>query len=252
MFDKILSKVGVGAAKVDTTLHNPEIVRGEFLEGEVKMVGGKIDQEIKRVYIQLYTSYTYEGEEHDGIATAVLHELNISEAFTLHAGEEVIFDFELEVPWVTPVSFQKQEVRLKTGLDVSWAFDPKDNDIVEVLPDPATNNLIAAAQDLGFEHTHESGRCFQMSNPYDVPYVQGFSFKAHGEIGREVEELDILVFAGEEQAEVILEIDERNRGMMGHIRDEMDMDEHQVRFTLAHDVEFGPDELWGIIQEVMG
>lgn len=251
MFDKILSKVGVGAAKVDTHLHNAEIMRGDFLEGEVKMMGGKVDQEIKRVYLQLYTTYTYEGEEHDGVSSAVLHELNIAESFTLQAGAEEIFDFELEVPWITPVSFQKQVTKLKTGLDVSWAFDPKDNDLVIVQADPATDRIIVAAQELGFEHTRDSGRCFQMHNPYGVPYVQGFEFKGRGEIGREVEELDIMIFAGEEEAEVVMEVDERNRGLMGHIRDEMDLDEHQIRFTLGHDVDFGPDDLWGIIQEAI-
>lgn len=250
MFDKMLSKVGIGAAKVDTVLHSHEVMRGEFVTGEVRMKGGKTSQEIKRVYLELYTHYVYENEEgHEVSASAVLHALDIDEQFTLLADEEVVYDFELEVPLVTPVSLGPTKVTVKTGLDVSWAFDPKDHDVIRVLPDPATARLLAAAEDLGFVHTHKSGRCYEMHNPSGVPFVQAFDFKGKGAIGREIEEMEMLVIANEHGAEVELEVDQRNRGVGGWIADQMDLDERKIHFELAHDQDFGPGNFEDIFEQ---
>jgi sporulation-control protein len=252
MFNKFLSKVGIGAAKVDTVLHNSEVVRGEYLEGEIRMVGGKNDQEINKVYLELYTYYTYETENGESTASFVLHRLDIDEGFTLRAGEEVVYDFELEVPLVTPLTFGHTRVNLKTGLDVAWAFDPKDNDPVQVFAEPATDALLMAAEALGFEHDHHSGDCFEMQHIQGVPYVQEFSFKGRGAIGQHVEELEMIISANENEVAVLMEVDKRNRGFRGHMMDALDLDERHIRFSLAHDMEFSAEDLEGIIHEALG
>lgn len=256
MFDKFLSKVGIGAAKLDTVLNNPEVMRGEFLTGEIRMTGGKTAQKINQVYLELYTHYryisqSYDGEEHESTTSFVLHRLNIAESFTLEAGEEAVWDFEIEVPLYTPITLQVPNVWLKTGLDVSWAWDPKDNDVVKVLADLATDRILRAAETLGFVHTHESGICYQMENPYGAPFVQEFVFKGTGAIGQYVEELEMLLAADAEVAEVMMEIDQRNHGIGGWIADELDLDEHKLSFHLGHDQAFTAADLESIIQEAL-
>lgn len=234
MFDKFLSKVGVGAAKVDTVLQASEIVRGNALQGEVRMTGGKTDQEVKKVYLELYTHYTYVNQEGQELSSNfVLHHMDIDEGFTLQAGEEVVYDFELEVPLVTPIAFGPTTVNLKTGLDVSWAFDPKDRDPVQVMADPATERLLIAAQDLGFEHTTESGRCYEMDD-LEVPYAQSFYFIQQGGLSRGSQEFEMLIQATPDEAEVMIVIDER-----------------RVRFSVGQAEEFGPADLENILQEAL-
>lgn len=248
MFDKFLSKVGLGAAKVDTVLHQQSVIRGEHLQGEIRMTGGKVAQHVKRVYLELYTHYTYQNEEgYPVTSTCVLHAMDIDEEFSLLANEEVVYDFELEIPFETPLSFGKTKVQLKTGLDVDWAFDPKDLDQVEVLPDPATENILAAAEALGFEHSEESGACFEMDNPAGIPFVQNFALLGGQGIGREIEALDLLILASEAEAQVQAEIQKRSQGFGNRGA----ADEVQLNFSLAHDADFGAETLASILRQAL-
>jgi sporulation-control protein len=250
MFDKILSKVGIGNAKVNTLLHQSEVMRGELVTGEVHLTGGKVAQEVRQLYLDLFTSFEYERDGRKSTQTFQLYRLHLSDAFTLDAGEEAIFDFELEIPVTAPVSIHRPSLHLVTGLDVAFAFDPKDRDPITVLPDPATAQILVAAEQIGFGHSHESGRCIEFANGSGVPYVQEFVFKPQqGSFVQRVEELEMLVISDGDIAQVILEIDRRNRGVGGWIADAMDMDERSVHLEIAHDHPFSPQDLAQIIEE---
>ena len=54
-FKKALASIGIGGAKVDTVLENPELQPGDTLKGVIKMMGGKVDQPVDRVYLELLT-----------------------------------------------------------------------------------------------------------------------------------------------------------------------------------------------------
>lgn len=247
MFDKMLSKIGIGAAKVDTVLNDSEVMRGEMISGEIRLVGGKTAQEINKIYIELQTNYLKEHDEGTSTYTHTLHRVDIAEKFTLNAGEEVIYDFEMDVPLLAPVTFGHTHSWVKTGLDVSFAFDPKDHDPVVILPDPATGMVLDAAEQLGFQHTHHSGRCLAMHTHYGVPYMQEFEMKGAGPLGRKIEELDLLIVADEHEAHVQIEVDKRNHGLMGWIADEMDLDETKVRFRVPHDSQLDAAQLEQIL-----
>ncbi len=248
MFDKMLSKIGIGAAKVDTVLHTSEVMRGEMVTGEIHLTGGKTAQEINKIYLELQTNYLHEHDEGVSTYTHTLHRVDIAEKFVLNAGEEVIYDFELEIPLSAPISFGHTHSWIKTGLDVSFAFDPKDHDNVVITPDPATAMVLDAAENLGFQHTHHSGRCLGMHTPYGVPFVQEFELRGTGPIGRLVEELELLIVADAHEAHVQMEIDKRNHGVMGWIADEMDLDETKVRYRVPHNGHFSASELEQMIR----
>lgn len=251
MFDKMLSKIGIGAAKVDTTLHQPEIMRGEVLTGEVKMKGGKTAQEIRQVYIDLQTHYVEETPEGLTTHTHTLHRLEIADAFTLEAGEEVIYDFELEIPLETPISFGNTKSWIRTGLDVAWAFDPSDSDPIAILPDPASDRLMAAVEDLGFAHSDLSGRCLAMQTPWDAPFVQVFEMVATGPLSRRIEFLNVLLVADDQGAQAQLDVDKRHRGMLGWMMDATP-DSTLINLELAHDQDFGAEDLEAILFDAVG
>lgn len=252
MFDKMLSKIGIGAAKVDTLLHESEIMRGEVLTGEVKMLGGKIAQEVNQVYIELQTHYVEETPDGLTTHTHTLHRLEIADKFTLGANEEVIYDFELQIPFETPISFGNTRSWIRTGLDVAWAFDPSDSDPIQILPDPASDQVMAAVEDLGFAHSDLSGRCLAMQSPWDVPFVQIFEMMATGPISQHIEFLNVMLAADEDQAHVQLDIDKRHRGYLGWVADGMGRDMTLLNFTVPQDAEFGPADLEEILLNAIG
>lgn len=247
MFKKMLSKVGVGGAKVDTILKDLPVVRGGVLEGEIQIEGGKVEQLVEKVYLELGTSYTYEDEEGEvRSASVILHRMDIAESFELFPRELKTFPFALEVPLITPITVGKPITYLRTGLDVKGSVDPKDRDTVAVAPEPATEKLLQAIEALGFVHEADSGDCIDMENPSGVPYVQNFDYEAQGEIARRIKELEVLVLPWEEESEfeLELEIPSRSFGFGGE-------QFRKVNFTLSHDADFGPDELMDILEEAL-
>lgn len=252
MFDKILSKVGIGNAKVNTLLHQPAVMRGEFATGEIHITGGKVAQQINRIYIDLQTTYDSFRVGKKGPQNCQLMRVNISDAFTLDAAEEAIFDFEIEIPMVTPVSIHDPSLHLLTGLDVSFALDPKDRDPLQVLPDPATAQVLVAAEKLGLFHTQKSGHCIEFENSSGVPYVQEFIFHTPVESGLPIGELELLVISDGDIADIIMKMSLGQRGFSEWQTNPLQQDEDGVRLQVAHDHPFGPEELAQIIRENFG
>lgn len=247
MFKKMLSKVGVGGAKVDTLLKDLPVVRGEILQGEIQIEGGKVEQQVEQVYLELTTSYVYEDEEGAArTASVILHRMDIAESFELFPRELKTFPFTLEVPLITPITVGKPITYLRTGLDVKGSVDPKDRDPVAVAPEPATEMLLRAIEALGFVHESDSGDCIDMENPSGVPYVQSFDYRAQGEMARRIKELEVLVLPWDEETEFELEI-EMSSGSFGLGREQV----RKVNFVLAHDAEFDAEALLEILDEAM-
>lgn len=247
MFKKMLSKVGVGGAKVDTILKDLPVVRGEALQGEIQIEGGQVEQWVEKVYLELSTSYTYEDEEGEvRTASVILHRMDIAESFELLPRELKTFPFALEVPLVTPITVGRPVTYLRTGLDVKGSIDPKDRDAVAVAPEPATEKVLRAIEALGFVHETDSGECVDMENPSGVPYIQNFDYQARGEMARQIKELEVLVLAWDEESEfqLELEIPSRSFGFGGE-------QVRKVNFTLPHDADFDADELLSILEEAL-
>ena len=60
MFEPLLSRIGIGAATVDTVLAELSVVRGAMLKGEIRLQGGKAAQDISRIELELMTVYQQE------------------------------------------------------------------------------------------------------------------------------------------------------------------------------------------------
>ena len=57
---RLLSRVGIGAATVDTRLEKAEFTPGEEVRGVVEIKGGGTDQEIEGIYLAVQTYYKRE------------------------------------------------------------------------------------------------------------------------------------------------------------------------------------------------
>ncbi|WP_128894486.1 sporulation protein [Longirhabdus pacifica] len=227
-FKKALASVGIGSAKVDTKLHEAELYPGEWIEGEVHIIGGNIEQEIDDIYMFLETFYEKEVDDKNIKKTVRLHQHQISSRFTLQPDEEKQIPFSFQIPDDTPLTIGKQSVYLRTGLDIKNAIDPGDNDHLQIIPHPMMNKIISATEQLGFrlykvdcEENRKLGRRF--------PFVQEFEFKPYGDYKKYLDELEMIFYLDGEQLEVLFEIDRRARGFFGILAEEFDMDERFAR-----------------------
>jgi len=143
---RILARIGIGTATVDTVLPTTRLTQGDSVDAEVQMHGGSTDQDIDAIYFALETRY----RDEEGYRTTTLSRKRVTDPFTLDAEEERSINVTFEVPRETPVTMGKTEVWLDTGLDVEGALDPDDRDHVEVRPGPHLDALFDALEDLGF------------------------------------------------------------------------------------------------------
>ncbi|PKF79682.1 sporulation control protein Spo0M [Vibrio sp. vnigr-6D03] len=155
MFGKLKASLGIGAAKVDTVLHNMSLSQGETLEGTVHIQGGNVEQQIDAIKLKLCTQVKVESDSGTSYPSFVLGHLQAVEPFVIGPGEEKQVNFELKLHDETPVTALNAlnnlcHVWVETTLDIDFAIDPKDRDLVEVKPLPVVSSVISAIESAGF------------------------------------------------------------------------------------------------------
>jgi sporulation-control protein len=117
MFEKLLAKVGIGAAIVDTRLYDDLFAPGEILNGEVNITGGNVSQEIEDIYLYVATQYKREIEDSTVSEECTLVQYRLCEHFSLQPQEQRSIPFSIQLPYETPLTWGNQAVYLRTGLD---------------------------------------------------------------------------------------------------------------------------------------
>ena len=236
VFKKLLARVGIGAAQVDTHLFQNSLIPGELLEGEVCIRGGDVIQEIDDVYLKVVTEYEREYEHNDEDRTVheecILVKHLLSERFSLQSKEEKIIPFSFQLPYETPLTMGRQPVYLRTGLDIKSAVNPRDRDEIVVQPHPLMQGVLEAVEQLGFrlqevdcEYTPHFHRSY--------PFVQEFEFRPTGKYRSHLDELEVIFRLSPEQLEVLLQIDKRARGFKGWLNEAFDLNERYDRFHVT-------------------
>lgn len=234
MFNKILASIGMGSARVDTKLERDSYIPGDRVSGVVEVTGGSVKQDIEEIYISLHTSYIQESNDKKFSKVATIERIRINEPFTIAENEHKEIPFSFELPLDTPLTYGRTKVWIATGLDIKNALDPKDEDYIKVNPTPLIHTAFLALTDLGFKL--RSAECEQASYKFKrrVPYIQEFEFiPTSGPFRGKLDELEFTFFqTTQDEAEVLLEIDRRARGLSGLFAEALEMDETKVRITL--------------------
>lgn len=216
---RVLTRIGIGSATVDTILPRTELSPGETVEATVELDGGDSDQEIERIYFSVVTAV--DGED------VVLDTFDIPDGFTLAAGETRSLETELTLPMWTPLTRDSQRVWLETGLDVEWAVDPSDRDDIEVLPGEFLEALFDAVDALGFRFVRaEIGETPWLDRQ---PFAQEFEFEPReGPFRDDLDGLAVVAVPRETDLRTFVEIDEDEPAE--HMTDQ-DFDEQEVSIT---------------------
>lgn len=257
MFEKLLSRVGIGAPRLEMVLHDSEVIRGELLHGSIRVSGGITAQQIHHIDLALQTSYCSSGDQnaeevHSHIETLRHH--RVCEGLRIQAGESRDIAFELVIPMITPISLDIAQVWLKTELDVSWNIHDRDYDPVRILPDPATGRVLETLRTLGFVHISRSGDCLALSQEHDVPFTQVFTLVPKGRmtcrLSNRVQRLDLLVRANNYDAEIQIELNRHGKPVSGWLPEGVDKADNRLRFRLRHNQPFPEAGLEELVKRV--
>lgn len=241
LFNKVLSSIGIGSAKVDTVLHNPELTPLDILQGSVQVTGGGSSQHINHIELHLCCNFFSEEcytDDDDNEQTRIqehvakLTNVRVSDSFELAAEQALSFEFELQLPAHTPLSLGKCEIWLETALDIDYALDKSDRDSLHVVPDPAQLAVLESMQQLGFALSEVE--CEQSAQLGGV-FVQEFEFHAHGgDFKGRVDEVEMLMVNRDGHLELLVEVDRKTRGISGFFAQMLGSDERQLWIQIHH------------------
>lgn len=234
MFKKILSSVGIGAAKVDTQLHQTSFFPGETIEGVVTIKGGSTDQNVDAIYLKLMSEYEDKLNDKKINIAVELEKFLLQDSFTIAADENKEIPFSFQIPYDVPVTLGKTRVWVQTGLDIKMAIDPQDRDYIKIQPHPLIKAFIQSAEQLGFSLREVDCEKATAAFRKRFPFVQEFEFKAYsGEFARKLDELEAVFYLSENQAEVLLQIDRKVRGLSSFLSESLGLDESYARFSYS-------------------
>lgn len=227
MLDRMLARIGVGAATVDTYLSSAAAMPGGMLSGDIVIQGGQVPQAINRLYLQLMTRYKVDDRVHN----YVLASATVGEPLTAEPQTRWAQPFTIELPWTTPLTVGRTPVYLVTGLDLSAAFDPRDTDTIQVTPHPLQQRALAALSELGFQLWQSEVEYSQWQR-YGSPIVQELEFRPAGRYSRHLRELDVIFGLNQGGLDVFIEVDRRARGL-GLLFESLNEGHASLRFTHA-------------------
>ncbi|MCK9878365.1 sporulation protein [Frankia sp. Ag45/Mut15] len=229
---RFMSRLGVGAAEVDTVLDRPQAQPGTVVTGVTNIVGGKVEQEIEKVLVSLEATVEVERDDSTWYEQVTFGTQQVGGGFTVAPGQRIGGRFELAVPWQTPITtvgdwqLRGMKIGVRTKLAIPGAVDPGDLDPVEVHPLPIQEAVLAALGDLGFQfHSAdvEKGRL----HGSDLPFYQEIELRPSGDYARRIRELEVTFLVDGAGTDVVLEADRRG-GLLSSGGDEL------TRFRLSH------------------
>jgi sporulation-control protein len=195
MLKKLLSKLGVGAAKVDLVLHHPHVRLGEKLEGEFFIEGGTVEQRIRKLEVEL--QLIVQANEKAYRRTVAV--IPVSPSFTIQPGERKVLPFSYVLPLHLPITRPSVHYTFVTRLDIADGVDAFDKDAIRILPPLSLEKLFHALEKLGFREKPSSGKI--------TAYGQEFAFFPTEVFKGTVQEVEFSAFIEENGIRLFLEVD---------------------------------------------
>jgi sporulation-control protein len=214
-FKKLLASVGAGGASVETVLTEPNVVPGGVVQGEVRIQGGSVAQQIEGLTIGLQARVEVEGQDSEYKQDIEFHRQQIGGAFEVQAGAVHAVSFGLDIPWETPVTMfmgrhlTGMNLGVTTELQIARAVDSTDLDPVNVHPLPAQQALLDSFGALGFRFKSadmEKGHI--RGTRQRLPFYQEIEFYAPEQY-RGLNMVELSFVADGREMDVVLEMDKK-------------------------------------------
>ncbi|MEW1724955.1 sporulation protein [Streptomyces sp. NPDC093109] len=214
-FKKLLASLGAGGATVETELTEPNVVPGGVVQGEVRLTGGSVNQQIQGLTVGLRARVEVEGGDQEVKQDIDFTTLSLGGAFEVEAGAAHVIPFGLEIPWETPITtIEGQQLRgmhvgVTTDLDIARALDNSDLDAIHVHPLPAQQAILDAFTHLGFRFkSADMERGHIQGTRQRLPFYQEIEFYAPEQY-RGLNQVELTFVADDREMDVILEMDKK-------------------------------------------
>ncbi|MGP9021611.1 sporulation protein [Streptomyces sp. BR1] len=209
-FKRLLASLGAGGASVETGLTEANVVPGGVVQGEVRIQGGSVDQQIEGLSVGLQARVEVEGGDHETKQDIEFTKVRLGGAFEVKAGAVHVVPFGLEIPWETPVTtvdgqpLRGMHIGVTTELEIARAIDAGDLD-----PLPAQQAILDAFIKLGFRFkSADMERGHIRGTRQRLPFYQEIEFYAPSEY-RGLNQVELTFVADDRAMDVVLEMDKK-------------------------------------------
>ncbi|MCZ0755842.1 sporulation protein [Anoxybacillus sp. J5B_2022] len=236
MFKKLLSKLGIGSAKINLVLHHPHVRVGEKIEGEFFIEGGMTEQHIRKLDVELRLIVHANGQQHRQTVAVI----PVAPSFTIQPGERKVWPFSYTLPLHLPITRYGVEYVFVTRLDIADGVDAFDQDAIRILPPVPLEKIFYALDKLGFREKPTSGKI--------TAHGQEFAFFPTESFRGVIEEIECFAFFEEHGIRLQLEVDVLN-GILGFGERELKRDVF-FSYDEVNDVE-GLAQKWHMLLQEM-
>ena len=214
-FKKLLASLGAGGATVETVLSEANVVPGGVVQGEVRIQGGSVDQQIEALSVGLQARVEVEGGDQEHKQDVEFLKVRLGGAFEVKAGAVHVVPFGLEVPWETPVTsiagqqLHGMNIGVVTELEIARAVDSGDLDPINVHPLPAQQAILDAFIGLGFRFkSADMERGHIRGTRQKLPFYQEIEFFAPQQY-RGLNQVELSFVSDGHEMDVVLEMDKK-------------------------------------------
>ncbi|MEV6319369.1 sporulation protein [Streptomyces sp. NPDC051776] len=217
-FKKLLASMGAGGASVETVLTEANVVPGGVVQGEVRIQGGSVPQQIEGLSVGLQSRVEREDVQVNGQdvkQNVEFHRKQLGGAFEVQAGAVHAVPFGLEIPWETPITMfmgrhlTGMEMGVTTELQIARAVDSGDLDPINVHPLPAQQAILDAFGSLGFGFkSADLERGHIRGTRQRLPFYQEIEFFAPPQY-RGLNQVELTFIADGHEMDVVLEMDKK-------------------------------------------
>ncbi|MEW2395133.1 sporulation protein [Streptomyces sp. NPDC046862] len=214
-FKRLLASLGAGGASVETVLTEVNVVPGGVVQGEVRIQGGSVDQQIEGLSVGLQAKVEVEGQDTEYKQDIEFTKVRLGGAFELKAEAVHAVPFGLEIPWETPITMidgqalRGMNIGVTTELEIARAVDSGDLDPINVHPLPAQQALLDAFIQLGFRFKNaDLERGHIRGTRQRLPFYQEIEFFPPQQY-RGLNQVELSFVADEHEMDVVLEMDKK-------------------------------------------
>lgn len=242
VFRIIKAVLGTGVG-VDTVLNGTDVTPGGSLSGQVKFNGGEVDAKVEGITLEFTALVEEDAKGEDRRATYHFHRAQVSGPFELTAGTSHAVDFDVPVPWETPLSalagrpLPGMTLGVATELALDKAFDKSDLDPLTVEPLPVHVAGLNAMDELGLVFQNADLEAGTLPGSH-MPFYQEIEYWPGGEFKGKFTEVELTFVTNRATTDILLQAnDEGSPLSAGH-------DKYQ-RFTVKND---DPGDLVDVIR----
>lgn len=214
-FKKLLASLGAGGASVETVLTEVNVVPGGVVQGEVRIQGGSVNQQIEGLSVGLQAKVEVEGGDQEYKQDVEFTKVRLGGAFEVQAGAVHTVPFGLEIPWETPVTMidgqalRGMNIGVTTELAIARAIDSGDLDPINVHPLPAQKAILDAFLQLGFRFKNaDLERGHIRGTRQKLPFYQEVEFFPPSQY-QGLSQVELSFVADENAMDVVLEMDKK-------------------------------------------